>query len=159
MNDVIDRAMHSIQIPTRLEPSGLCSDNNLKPDGITLTPWTRGKSLAWDVTCAFPLAPSWLTLALRGGNAVPTAVEERKMKKYESLTPDFCVQPISVDVFGGMGESTAPFITELGAKIITKSGDKKAASFLKQRLSIAVQMGNSACILETLPELGNTLFP
>jgi len=159
MNDVIDRAMHSIQIPTRLEPSGLCSDSNLKPDGITLTPWTRGKSLAWDVTCAFPLAPSWLTLALRGGSAVPTAVEEKKMKKYGSLTPDYCVQPISVDVFGGMGESTASFIAMLGASIVAKSGDKKAASFFKQRLSFAVQIGNSACILETLPKLGNTLLP
>ena len=157
MNDVIDRAMHSIQIPTRLEPSGLCNGNNLKPDGITLTPWTRGKSLAWDVTCAFPLAPLWLTLALRGGSAVPTAVEQKKMKKYESLSPDYCVQPVSVDVFGGMGESTAPFIAELGASIVVKSGDKNAASFLRQRLSIAVQIGNSAFILETLPEPGNTL--
>ena len=116
--------------------------------------------MAWDVTCAFPLAPSWLSLALRGGSAVPTTVEERKMKKYKSLTPDCCVQPISVDVFGAMGESTAHFIAELGANIITKSSDKKAASFLKQRrLAIAVQIGNSACILETLPEIGNTLLP
>ena len=96
-------------------------------------------------------------LALRGGSAVPTAVEQKKMKKYESLSPDYCVQPVSVDVFGGMGESTATFIAELGASIVVKSGDKNAASFLRQRLSIAVQIGNSACILETLPEPGNTL--
>ena len=158
MNDVIDRAMHSIQMPTRLEPAGLCRDNNLKPDGITLTPWTRGKSLAWDVTCAYPLASSWLSLALRGGSAVASAVEDRKIKKYEPLTPDFHVQPISLDIFGGKGESTAQFIAQVGASIKNKTDDKNAATFFKQRLAIAVQIGNSACVLETLPELGNTLL-
>ena len=80
------------------------------------------------------------------------------MRKYEPLASDFLVQPISVDVFGGMGESTAYFIAKLGANIITKCDDKNAASFLKQRLGIAVQIGNSACVLETLPELGECLL-
>ena len=158
MNDVIDRAMHSAQIPTRLEPIGLCRESNLKPDGITLTPWSHGKSIAWDVTCAFPLAPSWLPTALRGGNSVASAVEERKKKKYGPLSSDYKIQPVSLDVFGGMGEDTSRFITELGASISTKCDDKKATSYLRQHLGTAIQIGNAACILETLPNLGKALL-
>ncbi|MEL7309747.1 MAG: hypothetical protein AAGK05_19145 [Pseudomonadota bacterium] len=88
MNDVINRALNSIQLPTRVEPSGLLPSSNLKPDGISLTPWTRGKPLVWDVTCAFPLAASWLSTAQRGASAVATAVEGRKVKKYTNLSLD-----------------------------------------------------------------------
>ena len=159
MNDTVNRALNSIQFPTRVEPTGLLPNNNLKPDGISLTPWTHGKPLAWDVTCAFPLAPSWTSTALQGESAVATAVEARKRQKYADLAHDFVFEPISLEVFGGMGESTRRFITRLGSKLIEKSTDKNSAFYFRQRLALSIQMGNSACILETLPEPGLILFP
>ena len=89
MNDVVNRALHSIPIPTRLEPTGLLHDSNLKPDGISLTPWTSGKPLAWDVTCAHPLAQSWRGTSKRSEAAVATAVEAKKNAKYRDLGVDF----------------------------------------------------------------------
>ena len=35
MNDTINRALHTMQMPTRLEPCGLTLDANIKPDGIS----------------------------------------------------------------------------------------------------------------------------
>ena len=85
MNDVISRAMLAIPIPTRIEPSGLLPDSKLKPDGITIIPWTSGKPLAWDVTGAHPLAQSWTGTSRRGESAVATAVEAKKRSKYKDL--------------------------------------------------------------------------
>ena len=43
MNETINRALNPIQFPTRVEPTGLLPGSNLKPDGITLTPWSQGR--------------------------------------------------------------------------------------------------------------------
>lgn len=157
MNDTIDRALHTMQMPTRLEPSGLTPDTNLKPDGISSSSWCHGKPLAWDVTCAHPLAQSWLPVAQRGVSAVATAVESKKRTKYAELEQNFVFEPVSVETFGGMGDSTAHFIKSLGAKIAACTGDPKATLHLRQRLAIAIQIGNCACVVETMPQPGLTL--
>ena len=157
MNDTIDRALHTMQMPTRLEPNGLTLDTNLKPDGVSSSSWSHGKPLAWDVTCAHPLAQSWLPVAQRGVSAVATAVEAKKRTKYAALEQDFCFEPVSVETLGGLGDSTALFIACLGAKIAARTGDPKATLHLRQRLAIAIQIGNCACVAETLPQPGVTL--
>ena len=157
MNDVIDRALHTLRMPTRLEPTGLSLDRNLRPDGISIPSWDRGKPLAWDVTCAHPLAASWSSTSLRRSSAVATTVEESKTKKYKDLETDFSFQPVSMETFGGMGQSTARFIEKLGDRIAAVTGEKRSIVYLRQRLAVAVQVGNSACILETLPAPGAVL--
>lgn len=159
MNDVISRALHSISIPTRLEPTGLLPDSNLKPDGISLIPWSSGKPLAWDVTCAHPLAQSWRGTSLRNEAAVATAVEAKKISKYKGLEVDFHFEPVSVETLGGMGSSTSAFIQYLGGRISAATGDPRSTSYLKQRLAIAIQVGNYACFAASLPSPGPSLPP
>jgi hypothetical protein len=43
------------------------------------------------------------------------------------------------------------FIDFIGAKLIIESGDSRAKFFFYQRISLAVQRGNAASILGTLP--------
>ena len=157
MNDVISRALHSIPIPTRLEPTGLLRNSNLKPDGISLIPWSSGKPLAWDVTCAHPLAQSWQGTSQRSEAAVATAVEAKKNAKYADLEVDFHFEPVSVETLGGMGNSTSAFIECLGGRIAAATGDARSTSYLKQRLAIAIQIGNYACFAESLPSPGSSL--
>ena len=159
LNDTIDRALHTIDMPTRLEPSGLTHEGNLKPDGISSSPWSQGKPLAWDVTCAHPLAQSWLPVAERGASAVATAVESKKRSKYATLQRNFHFEPISMETLGGMGDSTARFVKILGEKIAARTGNMRATLHLRQRLAMAIQIGNCACITETLPQPGLTLPP
>ena len=158
MNDTIDRALHTALLPTRLEPTGLCLNHNLKPDGVTSSPWSHGKSLAWDVTCAHPLSDSWSQVVQRGTSSVATAVEARKRTKFSDLQQEFVFEPVSMETFGGMGDSTAQFIATLGTKIAARTGDIKATLHLRQRLAIAVQIGNCACVTETLQQPGLTLL-
>ena len=159
MNDVVNRALHSIPIPTRLEPTGLLRDSTLKPDGVTLIPWTSGKPLAWDVTCAHPLAQSWRVTSQRNEAAVATAVEVRKYSKYKDFDVDFHFEPVSVETLGGLGNSTRAFIKHLGGRITAATGDALSTSYLRQRLAIAIQIGNHACLAETLPLPGSSLPP
>ena len=72
-------------------------DSNLKPDGVSLIPWTAGKPLAWDVTCAHQVAQSWMETSKKGESAVATDVETRKRTKYRGIDHNFHFEPGSVE--------------------------------------------------------------
>ena len=48
--DVLWRAIKRAHIPVAKEPVGLSRTDGKRPDGATFMPWSRGKSLTWDVT-------------------------------------------------------------------------------------------------------------
>ena len=52
---------------------------------------------------------------------------------------------------GAWGEESLNFIKDLGSRIAAVRDEKRSTSFLFQRLGIAVQRGNAASILGTLP--------
>lgn len=43
-----------------LQPQGISRDDGKRSDGMTLIPWTHGKSLIGDVTVSDTLAPSYI---------------------------------------------------------------------------------------------------
>lgn len=47
---ILRRLMEGTQIPEAKEPVGLLLYEGLRPDDVTLLPWSRGKSMAWDDT-------------------------------------------------------------------------------------------------------------
>ena len=51
MNDVVKRALQKAGLPSVLEPPGLDRGDGSRPDGITVFPFSGGKSLVWDCTC------------------------------------------------------------------------------------------------------------
>ncbi|XP_063538102.1 uncharacterized protein LOC134747408 [Cydia strobilella] len=51
INDIVRRAMVSANLPCVLEPQGLSRTDGKRPDGLTLVPWAKGRSLLWDATC------------------------------------------------------------------------------------------------------------
>lgn len=152
VNDIIKRALSSAEIPSRLEPISLSRHDDKRPDGMSLTPWTRGRCLAWDFTCPDTLAPSHLDVAVTGPGAVARAAEERKRQKYSELSHVFCFIPIAIETHGAFGDEALLFIQELGEKIKAVSGEYRATEFLFQRLSVAIQQGNAASVLGTLGE-------
>ncbi|CAK9291852.1 unnamed protein product, partial [Gordionus sp. m RMFG-2023] len=46
INSIINRTLRSTNTPSTLEPTGLSSDNQTRPDGLTLVPWNQGLPLA-----------------------------------------------------------------------------------------------------------------
>ena len=80
LNDLVRRTLSSANVPAVLEPPGLSREDNKRPDGLTLGPWNRVKSLVWDVTVIDSLAPSRLE---RDVNPIEEA--EKKTRNYNSI--------------------------------------------------------------------------
>ena len=149
LNHIIGRAFNLVKIPNRIEPAGLCRSDGKRPDGQTLLPWGRGRLLVWDVTCVHHLAPSYLSVSVNEGPTVADLAETKKAAKYAELADRFLFQPVAVETLGGMGRQSLRFLSSLGARIAAATGEIEATKQLRQRFSLAVQIGNAACVLET----------
>ena len=93
----------SAEIPSRLEPKLLAQHDDRRPDGLSLTPWSNGRCLAWDFTCPDTLAPSHINTAITGQGKVANEAEAKKRTKYACLTPAFVFIPIAVETLGALG--------------------------------------------------------
>ena len=104
-------------------------------------------SRLWDA-----VAPSRLN---QGSSCNPrtiaTEVEVRKIEKYrESIDNGYIFQPEALEVQGSLGESSETFITRLCKMLCRSHDNQRAGSFLEQRISMAPQISNAACVLGTV---------
>src|SRR5882672_10485546 len=118
---------------------------------MSLIPWKRGRSLVWDFTCADTFAPSYLGRSSVCASWAAKKAEERKNTRYAFLQPRFIFVPVAVETSGVWGEEGLRLIKAIGERVARVSGEPRSTSFLVQRVSIAVQRGNVASILGTLP--------
>ena len=59
---------------------------------------------------------------------------------------------MALEVHGSLGESSEMFVTRLCKMPCRSHDDQRAGSFLKQRISVALQIGNAACVLGTVSD-------
>ena len=59
---------------------------------------------------------------------------------------------MSLEVQGSLGGSSEISITRLYEMLCRSHDDQRAGSFLKQRISMALQIGNAACVLGTVSD-------
>ena len=64
---------------------------------------------------------------------------------------EFIFIPVAVETFGSWGQIGLKFIKDLGTRIADRTGEKRSTAFLFQSISMAVQRGNAASVLGTLP--------
>ena len=82
LNDLIKQSLSSINIPSTLEPRGLCLSNDSHPDGVTIIPWSQGRCLAWDATCHDTFAPTNLPLTCTGAGLLAHRAAQKKQEHY-----------------------------------------------------------------------------
>ena len=63
------------------------------------------------------------------------------------MAPDFVL--VVLKTMGTWGSAAWSFINEVVKRISSVTGDVRATSFLRQRLSLAVQRGNAASVIGT----------
>ncbi|KAL7670101.1 hypothetical protein ACOME3_005039 [Neoechinorhynchus agilis] len=149
LNNIISRTLHSLNVLTLLEPNHLCRSDGKRPDGMTIFPWKEGKCLIWDATCVDSLAPSSRSDAISGPGGAATAAERRKTAKYAELEKTHLFLPFGVETNGAFGVSAKKFCAEIGRLLIKASGDHRQRNYLIQRLSVAIQRGNTASVITT----------
>ena len=134
-----------------LEPRGLYRTDGKRPGGVTMIPWELGKQLVRDVTIVDALALSRLNQgSLCSPGTTASEAEARKIEKYRKLiNNEYISQPVALEVQGPLGESSEIFITPLRKILCRSHDDQRAGSFLKQQISMALQIGNAACVLGT----------
>ena len=93
-NLLIQKALSSAQIPTALEPQGLTQDDERRPDGITLFPWSNGRALAWDFTCRDTLAISYVHLTSQEAGKAAELAEKKKLDYYKDLATKITIMPV-----------------------------------------------------------------
>ena len=120
-----------------------------------MIPWAQGRYLTWDVTSPDTYAASHLAeSSVRAGSAAAKA-EVAKTAKYAEIAITHAFVPLAFESLGAWGAQCQQFVSELGRRI-TITGDTRETSYLRQRLSIAVQRGNAIACRGTMShELDN----
>lgn len=155
VNGIFQRALRSAEIPAVLEPLGCSRPDGKQPDGLSLIPWAKGRSLLWDYTCRDTFAPSYLdSTSKRMGYAAKQA-ENKKIDHYSDLANQFIFVPIATETTGIFGKLALELVKKIGSKIEMATNEKRSTSYLIQRISIAIQKGNVASIMGTIPQSKN----
>ena len=90
--------------------------------------------------------------SLCNSGTAATEAEARKIETYrEVLHKGYIFQPVAMEV-QGLGKSSEIFITRLCKMLCRSHEDQRAGRFLKQRISMAFQIGNAACVLGTVSD-------
>ena len=150
LNRIVAVGLSSAGIPNRREPLHLVLRSGKRPDGVTLVPFARGRCVTWDVTVVDTVAASYVALTSSSAGAAARAAESRKRRKYEELQGDYDVVPLAFETMGPLAEDSEAFIRDVARRIRQAKGADHDRFFL-QRLSIALQRGNAACVMQCLP--------
>ncbi|CAG9087421.1 unnamed protein product [Plutella xylostella] len=149
LNDLIRRALISANIPCVLEPPGLSRTDGKRPDGLTLVPWERGKSLLWDATCVSTFAASHVGSTKRIAGSAAESAATAKHAKYSMLSKTYIFVPFAVETTGVWGFEAKQFLSSLSRRLRERGQDRRSGSYLAQRISLAIQRGNAASIMGT----------
>jgi predicted ATPase len=63
--------------------------------------------------------------------------------------------PLAFETTGKFGEDALALTKRIGRQIAIRTGEDRATSFIRQRISIEIQRGNAQSILETSPAYGD----
>ena len=97
------------------------------------------------------LAASHLNHTVVSPGSVAKDAEDWKTAKYLTLVPLYNFKPIAVETLGALGDCATDFFQSLGQRISVATGEPRSSQFLFQRLSVAIQRGNAACVVGTVP--------
>ena len=150
VNEVVAKSFIRAGVPVVKEPSGLIPSSSLRPDGTTVIPWARGRCLAWDVTCPDTVADSYVTASAASAGTAAENAATAKIQKYHQLSATHTFVPLVFETFGTLSDVTLSVLSDLGGRIISRTGDPRERMFMFQRLSMAVQRGNVTCFLNSV---------
>ena len=138
------QSLSSNHIPAVLEPRHLYRTDQKRPDGLTLIPWAADKQLLWDVLVGDSLALSRIRAGsvCNPGRAIAEAEEQKKDKYKDSVDDGYLFQQLGFEIQVEAGPSINFFMSRLCKNLSICTEEPGASSFLKQRISLAIQIAN-----------------
>ncbi|XP_047991091.1 uncharacterized protein LOC125230111 [Leguminivora glycinivorella] len=152
INDLVRRALATVSVPAVLEPVGMTRDDGKRPDGATLVPWKLGRTLVWDATCVDTFAQSHIQGTRIQAGAAADQAQILKRRKYSSLLNDYEFAALAVETLGPWSADMKSFMGALSARLVDTTGDPRAGAYLCQRISLAIQRGNAASVMGSMPQ-------
>ena len=107
INDIIWGAVKRAKFPAHKEPiaTGLILQNDKRPDGATLIPWSRGNALAWDVTIPDTYAMSHILSTSVDSESAAKHAARMKTFKYHDLNATHIFYTIAIETAGSWDDS------------------------------------------------------
>ena len=133
LNDLVFRGLVRAGYPSTKEPANLVRTDGRRPDGLTLIPWRVGRCLIWDATVTDILAASYLPDTSQTAGAAAEKASARKLDKYNQLSSTYLFVPLAFETLGPINNEGLTFLSDLGQKLGTVTGDPRETSFLFQR--------------------------
>jgi hypothetical protein len=110
-------------------------------------PWKRGRCLAWDATCPDTYAQSHVqSSSIQAGSAA----ELRKALKYSDIIAGVGFIPFVIDTSGVWGQQALSLAKDIGRQIAAVTHQLRSTTFLRRRISVAVQRGNAFFLIGNL---------
>ena len=106
MDDVIKRALQKAGMLSVLEPPGLDRGYGSRPDGITVFPFSGGRSLVWDCTCVDTFTGVHLNRSAMEAGTAANSAEKRKRRIYAALVEAHQFDQIAIETMGVYGKFT-----------------------------------------------------
>uniref|UniRef100_A0A8D9BG78 Uncharacterized protein n=2 Tax=Cacopsylla melanoneura TaxID=428564 RepID=A0A8D9BG78_9HEMI len=89
--------------------------------------------------------------SLQAGAAAEEA-NKKKISKYSFISAqNYIFQALAFETLGPFSADTKKFLNKVGLALVQLTGNQKARAYLFQRISLAIQRGNAASVLGTLP--------
>ena len=152
IRDAIFAAAQRASLNPQKELPGLIPGSLSRPADIFVNNWADGRKIAFDVSVT---SPTQEAVVLQAADHPAAAIEARKLSK-NRVHFDNCrnqgvfFQPLVVESFGGWDSDALKFLKELGRQEARRWGKDSALEikFLFQKLSVALQRGNAALLLD-----------
>ena len=148
---IFQEAQRASLNPTKEMP-GLVPGTQSRPGDIAFESWIDGNKMAFDVSV---VSPTQDAIIHRAAESPAAAIEMRKTSKIRAHF-DNCrgqgilFKPLVVETFSGWEEEAVTYLKQLGRHSARRWGKKDSLEikFFFQRLSVALQRGNAALILD-----------
>ena len=156
IRDAIFTAAQRASLNPQKEMPGLIPGTLSRPADIFIHNWVDRRKIPFDVSVTSPTQDAVL---LRAADHPGAAIEARKQSKnrahFENCRAQgVYFQALVVETFGGWDSDALSFLKELGRQEARRWGKDSALGikYLFQRLSIALQRGNAALLIDRDPE-------
>ena len=110
--------------------------------------------MAWDATVPDTLAASHRSSTQIVAGSAANVVAAKKHQKYSALDATHDFVAVAVETLGPWSDEGLRFIEEVGRRTSVVTVDAREATFLFQRIGVAIQRSNAApSINGTLPSI------